>query len=251
MRVTHLLFLALAVAPATWAGCGTDETERQREGYIEGIDVSHHQPRIDWPQVAADGINFAYVKATEGQSHRDTKFCENWASAKTAGLYRGAYHFYRADVNPREQFEHFRAVVSLVPGDLSPVLDVETLDGADKAELIEGLRTWLYLAEIEYGIKPVIYTNLKFYYHHLAGQFDDYPFWIARYGNNAPSVSSAATVAFWQYGDRGRVDGVTGHVDLNVFLGDSQAFGRLQIPEPTYTTLGPREAGANAGWALR
>ncbi len=247
MRLPALPILSVLLAAAAVVGCGHAETERQREGYIEGIDVSHHQPSIDWPTVAADGIDFVYMKATEGQSHLDTKFCHNWASAKTAGLSRGAYHFFRADVSPREQFEHFRTMVRLAPGDLSPVLDVETLDGADKAELIEGLRTWLYLAEIEYGIKPVIYTNLKFYYHHLAGHFDDYPFWIARYGTNAPSVSSAATIAFWQYGERGRVEGVEGLVDLNVFLGDSDAFNRLQIPEPTYTTLGP-SAGVRSAY---
>ena len=234
--------LTLSVALVAGVGCRAKETQRQTDALIEGIDVSHHQDEIAWPLVADAGIDFAYVKATEGQSHLDTKFCENWASAKTAGLSRGAYHFYRANVDAREQFEHFRTMVTLHPGDLAPVLDVETLDGANKAELIEGLRTWLYLAEIEYGIKPVVYTNLKFYYHHLAGHFDDYPFWIARYGNSAPSVSTAATIAFWQYGDRGRVAGVDGHVDLNVFVGDEHGFSRLLIPEPTYTTLGPPRA---------
>ncbi len=241
MRPSPSLLPLLLLASVALVSCGDTDTERRSDAFIEGIDVSHHQPTIDWPTVAADGIDFAYMKATEGQSHLDTKFCHNWASAKTAGLSRGAYHFYRADVDAREQFEHFRTMVSLAPGDLSPVLDVETLDGANKAQLIEGMRTWLYLAEIKYGIKPVIYTNLKFYYHHLAGHFDDYPFWIARYGTNEPSVSSAATIAFWQYGDRGRVAGVEGHVDLNVFLGDEHDFSRLQISEPTYTTLAPQD----------
>ena len=230
MPLTPARLAAIATVVVSWVGCATEgPTVRQRAAAIEGIDVSHHQQDVDWCAVAADGFDFAYVKATEGQTHVDTRFCDNWTEAEHAGLARGAYHFFRADVDARRQFDHFRTRVQLQVGDLSPVVDVETTDGATEAELIEGLRTYLYLAEIHYGIKPVVYTNLKFYYRHLAGHFDDYPLWIARYGTTAPSVSTAATVSFWQYGSRGRVAGVDGDVDLNVFTGDPTDFARLRL----------------------
>ena len=232
----------VAAAAMVWAfgACAPEPpTVRQRAAALEGIDVSHHQVDIDWPAVAADGIDFAFVKATEAASHHDTRFCDNWPEAQAAGLARGAYHFFRADIEAGAQFEHFRSVVDLHPGDLAPVVDVETTDGATEAELVEGLRAWLYLAEIHYGIKPVVYTNLKFYYRHLAGHFDDYPLWIARYGAKAPAVGTAAEVAFWQYGSRGRVAGVDGDVDLNVFTGEPAAFERLRISAPSLTTMAP------------
>ena len=230
------LALTASIALLGLVACGTEETVRQF-GELEGIDVSHHQSQIDWMSVAADQIDFAYIKATEGEDHRDSQFCANWAGAHKFGLTRGAYHFFRPNSDARAQFDFFQSVVALQPGDLPPVIDVEVLDDASPAELVEGLRTWIYLAEIAYGVKPVIYTNLKFYYHHLAGHFDDYPLWIARYGETAPSLSTAAQLNFWQYGDRGRVDGVDGYVDLNVFVGERPAFDALLLEPPPTSTL--------------
>ena len=63
------------------------------DGERYGIDVSAHQRAIDWQAVAADGIEFAYVKATEGGDFTDRRFADNWAAADAAGLDRGAYHF--------------------------------------------------------------------------------------------------------------------------------------------------------------
>lgn len=241
-RRPYLYYLVAAAGCALALGaCASEEPTARRGGAaIEGVDVSHHQADIDWCAVAADDIDFAFVKATEADAHVDTRFCDNWSETLGAGLHRGAYHFYRADVDARAQFEHFETLVALESGDLPPVLDVETVDGATEAELIEGLRTWLYLAEIRYGVKPVVYTNLKFYYRHLAGHFDDYPLWIARYSEAAPSVSTAATVHFWQYGRRGRVAGVTGAVDLNVFMGAPEDYERLRLRAPSLTTMALR-----------
>ena len=237
-RLPLALALAGVLGAVAFGACASEPpTVRQRAAALEGIDVSHHQADIDWCAVAADGIDFAFVKATESDGHLDTRFCDNWPEASSAGLVRGAYHFFRADVDARAQFDHFRTVVRLADGDLAPVVDVETVDGATEAELVGGLRTYLYLAEIHYGIRPVLYTNLKFYYRHLAGHFDDYPLWIARYSGKAPAVGTSAEVAFWQYGRRGRVAGVEGDVDLNVFTGDSVAFEALRVRSPAEMTL--------------
>lgn len=59
-----------------------------------GIDVSAHQNLIDWNLVAADGIEFVYIKATEGGDFVDEEFAENWAGAGDLDLDRGAYHFF-------------------------------------------------------------------------------------------------------------------------------------------------------------
>src|SRR5438128_304537 len=60
----------------------------------QGIDVSHHQGAIDWAVLPAQGVDFAYIKATEGGDHVDRLFARNWQAAADAGMKRGAYHFF-------------------------------------------------------------------------------------------------------------------------------------------------------------
>ena len=230
------LISALCCCLLIWS-CESSDTERNIDYSIQGIDVSHHQQDIDWATVSSQGIHFAYLKASEGLQHVDPNFSDNWASAKTSGLVRGAYHFYRANKPAEVQFNNFTDRVELQPGDLPPVLDIETLDGVSRKELIAGVKKWLTLAEIQYDVKPVIYTNLKFYYRYLAGQFDDHQFWIARYGTKKPAVGPGLQLAFWQYGDRGSVPGITGKVDLNIFNGDEAAFRAMLIQEEEVLTI--------------
>ncbi|HMQ49929.1 MAG TPA: GH25 family lysozyme [Saprospiraceae bacterium] len=196
------------------------ETIRMETYEVHGIDVSHYQSRINWDTVMDQEIHFAFVKATEGVSHADSLFCHNWQEMKRVGIRRSAYHFFRPSSPAYEQAYNFFSVVTLQDGDLPPVLDVETLDGASKYELITGIRTWLYLAEIQYSMKPILYTNLKFYNKYLAGHFDDHPIWIARYNNKEPRLACGRDWQFWQYGNRGTLKGIDGHVDFNVFHGN-------------------------------
>ena len=235
MTYKSILFLAVFFAFAS--ACSDGPTQRRDDFAIEGIDVSRYQQAIDWHKVEAAGIDFAYMKATEGIDHQDSHFCDNWAFAKTTNLALGAYHFFRPGIDPKLQADNFTNIAQLEPGDLPAVLDVETIDGATRTELITGMRTWLYLTQIRTGVKPIIYTNLGFYYRHLAGHFDDYTFWIARYGSKEPSISTGANLSFWQYGAKGQIDGIEGPVDLNVFFGDKTAFEKLLIPRPRTLTF--------------
>lgn len=197
------------------------ETQRMQGYEVHGIDISHYQSYIQWDTIATQDIHFAFMKATEGLEFLDTLYCHNWEETKRVGIIRGAYHFFRPTLNPRTQAMNFRDNVSLEIGDLPPVLDVEVVDGASKAEIITGVKTWLHMVELHYGIRPIIYTNLKYYYRYLAGHFDDYPMWIARYENsNQPKLSAGKTWDFWQYGNRGQLKGINGDVDFNVFKGN-------------------------------
>ena len=94
---------------------------------VNGIDVSHFQGSIDWEEVAAQGIGFAFVKATDGLG-TDPAFATNWSGANQAGILRGAYHFFRPKLSAIDQAKHFCEVVeSLGVRDLPPVLDVESI----------------------------------------------------------------------------------------------------------------------------
>jgi len=214
------------VAATLLAGC-EEATSRLDNYELHGIDVSHYQSFINWPLVAQQGVDFAFVKASEGATLQDTLFRENWRHIRAASLVRGAYHFFRPRVSARSQVDNFISMVDLEYGDLPPVLDVEVLDGADKIQLITGMRTWLFLIELEYQVKPIIYTNLQFYNRYLAGHFADYPLWIARYNRREPVLACGREWDFWQYGNRGRIEGMNGFVDFNVFRGSRPALDSL------------------------
>ncbi len=201
------------------------ETERLHGYEVHGIDVSHYQSKIDWDTVARQGISFAYAKATEGETIADSLFQKNWSEMKRVGIKRGAYHFFRPNTSVFKQAKNFMDNVSLENGDLPPVLDVEVDDGASEELVIFRIKTWLEMIEHHYKIKPIIYTNLKYYNEYIAGNLDDYPIWIARYNYNEPQLNLDKQWDFWQYGNRGRLPGISGFVDFNVFYGD---FERLE-----------------------
>src|SRR6516165_7639969 len=74
---------------------------------VIGVDVSGHQGDIDWLSLAAGGVAFAYIKATEGGDFRDKQFQKNWDGARTAGMLRGAYHFFTQCRSGADQATNF------------------------------------------------------------------------------------------------------------------------------------------------
>jgi lysozyme len=204
-------------------------TERITEFEIEGIDISKYQRYIGWDLVAAQGFDFAFVKASEGANLTDTHFSQNWSSIKQVGMRRGAYHFFRPNISALAQAKNYMDKVPLEAGDLPPVLDVEEDDGASKEIIVSRMQAWLDIVEKRYKVKPIIYTNLKFYYNYVVGNFDQYPLWIAKYSSVRPQLVNDKQFKIWQYGHKGKVEGIEGNVDLNVFLGDAEAFNQFCI----------------------
>jgi lysozyme len=202
-----------------------------------GIDVSHYQGRIDWRAVEADGIGFAYMKATEGGSFVDPAFARNWAAAGETRIVRGAYHRFRARRDGVAQASHFLSVVSLRDGDLPPVLDVEATDGVSDARLVREVRAWLAEVERRTGKRPIVYTKPGFRRAHLGTALDDYPLWIAEYGVDSPSVDPWH---FWQHSERGRVAGITHEVDLDHFNGSHAELRELASNGATGGALAER-----------
>lgn len=198
---------------------------------IHGIDVSRYQHNIDWKAVQAMEdkevkIGFAFIKATEGLGRVDNGFRQNWFNAKKAQLPRGAYHFFISSKSGKAQAENFIETVSLSKGDLPPVLDIETANGASVADIQQRAKDWLVMIEKHYKVRPIIYTNVDFYEHFLAEKFDDYPLWVAHYYvKNKPRITRKWTI--WQHNEKGRVNGIDTFVDFNVFNGDSAAFRKL------------------------
>lgn len=198
---------------------------------IHGIDVSRYQHNIDWKAVCAMQdqqvkIGFAFIKATEGLGRVDNDFRRNWYNAGTASIPRGAYHFFISSKSGKAQAENFIETVELKKGDLPPVLDIESSNGASAADIQQRAKDWLLMVEKYYKVKPIIYTNIDFYENFLAGHFEDYPLWVAHYYvKDKPRISRNWTI--WQHNERGRVNGIDTFVDFNVFKGDSAAFRKM------------------------
>ena len=205
------------------------------EGYeIHGIDISHYQGKIDWERlrdamVSGSPLTFVIIKSTEGSSKIDSKFAENFDNAREHGFIRGAYHFWSNRSSAREQAYYFLKQVRLSDGDLPPVLDIEHAPaGKDTEEFQRDVLTWLHIVEDKYHVKPILYTYYKFKLKYLnAPVFDDYPYWIAHY--YVPKVEYTGPWKFWQHTDVGRLPGIKGYVDLNIYNGSYYDLKKLTI----------------------
>ena len=147
-------------------------------------------------------LGFSFIKATEGLSFVDNQFARNWRKSSQAGMIRGAYHYFIAYKSGKEQAQNFINTVDLKPGDLPPVLDVETISGSNVAELQEHVWEWLHTVEEHYGVKPIIYTGADFYAKYLGDAFRRLPTCGWRITSNCTSPVLAATGAsgsiIWQ-----------------------------------------------------
>ncbi len=205
------------------------------KGDVRGIDVSRHQTKIDWEvlrnsNLQGSPVSFVFIKATEGQDLIDRYFNYNFYQARQSGIMRGAYHFFSTQSTAKSQAEFFCRTVQLEPGDLPPVLDVEEADGYSKTQLQKELLVWLDSVESYYDVKPIIYTSRSFKNKYLdLPRFDDYPLWIAHY--YVDSLTYDGQWHFWQHTDVGRIEGIDGFVDVNLFNGTYDELLQLAIRE--------------------
>ncbi len=205
------------------------------DGYeIHGIDISHYQGNIDWEQlknaeIEGCPLRFVIIKSTEGASNLDDCFYENYQSAGDYGFVRGAYHFWSNKSSAREQAYYFLDKVHLNDGDLPPVLDVEHKPKDKSTEDFQrDVLTWLHIVEDKYHVKPIIYTYYKFKQQYLgAPVFDDYPYWIAHY--YVDKVEYKGLWKFWQHTDAGKLPGIKGYVDFNIYNGSYYDLKKLTI----------------------
>lgn len=205
------------------------------EGYeIHGIDISHYQGKIDWEQlknamIKGCPVRFVIIKSTEGSSRLDENFRENFNQARDFGFIRGVYHFWSNKSTAREQAYYFLDQVHLTDGDLPPVLDIEHKPADKSVEDFQlDVLTWLHIVEDKYHVKPIIYTYYKFKEQYLSAPvFEDYPYWIAHY--YVDKVQYKGKWKFWQHTDVGKLPGIKGYVDFNIYNGSYYELKQLCI----------------------
>ena len=229
---------------AYYLGCKTDKifvetrevaVDKVLDAHIEksfGIDVSEYQDKINWDKVKEiDGgypIEFVFVRASIGNERADRKFKKYWKKAKEKGFICGAYHYYRPNENSIEQADNFIKQVTLVEGDFPPVLDIEKLPKTQSIERLKvGLKRWLERVEAHYGVKPIIYSGESYYEDFLKDDFEEYPFWIANYTAFYKDIDDEWSI--WQLTENGRIPGIKGPVDINIYNGTSVEMKELLI----------------------
>lgn len=215
---------------------------------IYGIDISRHQHEkgrkrfgIEFSKLRitslgkrhdAQGrtfpVSFLYIKSTEGTTIRNRYFAQDYLRAKKAGIHVGAYHFFSLKSSAEQQAKYFVNHTLFRKGDFPPVLDVEPTDaqirqiGGDEV-LMKRIRIFMEYVEKHTGMRPILYISQMFINRHMTNAADikkKYNVWIARYGQYKPDVR----LVYWQLCPDGRVDGITGDVDINVFNGYQNQF---------------------------
>ena len=211
---------------------------------IAGIDVSHYQGQVDWSKARTAGISFAFIKATEGLTGKDPMFQRNWTACRNLEVLRGAYHFYRPQSDPVGQARQFLETLKDDPGEIPPVLDLESLGSSSPDDMIAGARRWMRIIETEFDCKPILYTGSAFWRFTLRNSavFADHPLWIAHYTSGPKPLLPNAWPrwTFWQFSQQGKVPGIDGHVDLNAFNGTLPDLEAFCVRKPSPATKRPK-----------
>lgn len=203
--------------------------------FIKGIDISHHQPVLDWRMVVNQQINFAYIKATEGVAHEDRNYDVNYNSAREAGIYIGSYHFYSFGVSGKEQAKHFIRKAKCHSNDLIPAIDVEhsrsnpySTDSIFNVSVKNELKILENTLYDYYGVRPIIYTNRECYSLYIRDLFPDNFIWICDLYNEP--VDDVKNWRIWQFSHKGQLPGVRENVDLNYYRYSFREFKELLLP---------------------
>ncbi len=216
----------------------------------EGIDVSEWQGEIDWQRVKDAGIEIAYIRSSAGSAYRDPRFAENYAGAKENGIKVGFYHYVTArnTDQARQQAEFFVNIIGSTTPECRLAMDFESFGSLTVAQINEISEVFLQTVQERSGRQVCIYSDAS----NARSVFDErltkYPLWVADYYVENPEPNGKWNVwAGFQFTDVGRVDGINGNVDRDIFtdllLEDETV---PNVPDGT-----PHENGAEISYTVR
>ena len=197
-----------------------------------GIDVSHHNGKINWKEVAKDSnIKFVYIKATTGSTHTDDCYAYNIKNARENGLKVGSYHFFTSYSSAHKQFENFKSVAKKASQDLIPMVDVESsLEKWTKKQIHDSLLVFMRLCKSHYGVYPMVYSGQNVYNKYLAPRFNKFHLMLGNYNGTKPVIHGAGHYTIWQYSETGKIKGIPEKVDLSCFHKD-YAVKNISMPK--------------------
>lgn len=242
MKIKHsVLPASVAVAALALASAA----DRAQANNLFGIDVSSYQGSVNWSSVHANGAQFAFAKATEGNYYEDAYFNSNMTNGKNAGMQMGCYDFVRPDTDcvSTDVNYYWNFAGGKITNDgktLSPVEDFEVHGNSCQPNETAWANTWAsdVKAKTSHTMKPIIYTGAAFACDFIeydkSGGIQPSP-WIANYnGGNlytgnpweTYSCCNAWTTGcgsggwkFWQVSSTGSIGGVSGGCDFDAYNG--------------------------------
>ena len=198
------------------------KTEKQQ---LKGIDVSKWNGRIDWKKVKKAGIDFCIIRTGYSKTV-DHKFKYNIEEAIENGLQIGVYHFSYATTNAKAKEEAEFCLKLIKPYRKYITLGVwfdyeyDSVSYSRRYGVYPTKKSVTSLAKTfcstveKNGYSTGIYTNLDFSSNYFTKEvLNKYPAWIAVWGK----MNYHGKYVMWQYTDSGRVDGIHGKVDMNIF----------------------------------
>ena len=185
---------------------------------VNGIDI-FHLDKPDWNSLKKAGVEFAYIKLTQGANITDSKGVGNVAAAREAGILVGVYHYLTPEGNAYAQYTNFVKQVQLCggfDGMLPPALDVEgdrnnNISPMTKDGYVASAQAWLTDLEKDTGIRAVVYTYRSFAEEVIHGKLSTYPLWassIHEPGNPSPFVGWGNNWLYHQFTTTGAGNGI-------------------------------------------
>ena len=199
-----------------------------------GIDVSEWQGDIDFDKVKNAGIDVVYIRAGQGFSYEDAKFERNYSEAKKSGLKIGVYHYMTARnvEQAKLQAQFFVSLISNKQIDCKLAMDFESFGNLNKTEINE--IALAYMKEVERLSKKevVVYSNTYNAKNTFDANVAKYPLWVAQYGVSQPQDNGKwKNWVGYQYSSTGRVNGISGNVDMDRYTNDIFLKSTEEIPE--------------------
>jgi lysozyme len=193
---------------------------------VHGTDAARFQTSVDWRKARANGVNFVFLKATEGGDLLDPVFRDNWRAARSAGVRVGAYHFW---YHCRRGIEQARWFIKNVPrnaGALPPVLDLEWTPFSPTCtrrtpgeELRREAQVFIEAVASHYGQRPIVYVSPDIWEDAELWRLQDVEFWMRSVAGHPSQVYPGHRWTFWQYSGTALIPGIAGKADANVFAG--------------------------------
>jgi|GEM_PF-3699973 len=217
---------------------------------VHGVDVSNWQGNINWSLVKGAGVAFAFLKATEGAGFVDGAYGRNLSGCRKESILVGAYHFARpGSGSAAAQAKHFtQVVVKYGKQGIMPALDLEDAGHLGSTQLLQWVEEWLATVKQVLQQNAVLYVSPAFVQAHMPSATFSMPLWTAQWQCKAPrQVPGWKSWTFWQYTNAGRVAGIEGNVDLDVFRGTAPALQRLwPAQDDTASASAPPTAAPSA-----
>lgn len=214
-KTTDTLKARLSTSGKNWVKVYRAVEKKEDPKSYKVIDVSDWQSQIDWAKVKADGVVGAIIRYADGNT-LDKRFAENMKNAKANGLHVGSYIFSRAKTKAEAEAEATRLFNACKPysPDMPLYIDLEVSTLSKYANTV----AQAFLNKMKaLGGRGGVYANLNWWNNYLVDTAKNYssnPFWIAQY-NSTMDYKPASKMGMWQYSSSGKVDGISGKVDMD------------------------------------